>query len=143
LSKNLVRPAKPQDKSLDELFDLLKTHYEPRIIVISERSRFYKRCQREGKNVASYMAELRRLAKHCDFGDYLSTALRDQLVCGLFREAVHRKILAETDLTLDKAVEIARAAETARQETRQGSHPQQLSKQRLACKRRGSPTAAL
>jgi hypothetical protein len=89
------------------------------------------------------MAELRMLAKHCDFGDYLSTALRDQLVCGLFREAVHRKILAETDLTLDKAVEIARAAETARQETRQGSHPQQLSKQRLACKRRGSPTAAL
>jgi len=33
--------------------------------------------------IAEYVAELRSLAAHCDFGDYLEEALRDRLVCGL------------------------------------------------------------
>ena len=67
--------------------------------MIAERFRFYQRLQREGESIANYMAELRRLSKHCDFGDYLDTALRNQLVCGLYHEAVQRKILAESELT--------------------------------------------
>ena len=112
-----MRPEKPQDKSLDELFALLKSHFESRIVVIAERFGFYQRLQRDSESIANYMAELRRLSKHCDFGDYLDTELRDQLLCGLYHEAVQRKILAESDLTLTKAVHIAQAAETARDET--------------------------
>ena len=118
LLKNLVRPAAPQDKSLNALFKLLQDHYEPRIIVVAERFRFYKRMQREGENIAVYVSELRRLAKHCDFGEQLNTALRDQLVCGLLHENMQQKILAEAGLTLEKALRIAQAAETARAETR-------------------------
>ena len=117
LLKNLVRPEKPQDKSLDELFKLLKSHFQPRIVVIAERFRFYHSLQREGETIANYMTELRRLSKHCDFGDYLDTVLRDQLVCGLYHEDVQRKILAKSELPLTKAVHIAQAAETARDET--------------------------
>ena len=61
---------------------------------------------------------MRRLAKDCQFGDSLSTALRDHLVCGLFSEALQQKILAEAGLTLARAVEMAQAFETATQETR-------------------------
>ena len=107
LFKNLVRPEKPQDKSLDEFFALLKSYFEPRIVVIAKKFRFYQRLQREGETIANYMAELRRLSKHCDFGDYLDTALRDQLVCGIYHETVQRKILAESELTLTKVVHIA------------------------------------
>ena len=60
------------------------------------------------------MAELRRLSKHRNFGDYLDTVLRDQLVCGLYHKAVQKKILAESELTLTKAVHIAQATETTR-----------------------------
>ena len=42
LLKNLVRPQKPQDLSLDELLKALQKHYQPRIVVIAERYRFYK-----------------------------------------------------------------------------------------------------
>ena len=117
LLKNLVRPEKPQDKSLDELFALLKSHFEPRIVVIAERFRFYQRLQREGESIAKYMTELRRLSKQCDFGGYLDIALRDQLVCGLYHEAVQRKILVELELTLTKAVHIAQAAKNASDES--------------------------
>jgi hypothetical protein len=113
----LVRPQKPQELSLKDLIAVLRKHYQPGIVVIAERYRFYKRPQREGEAIASYVAELRRLAKDCDFGEYLNTALRDQLVCGLFSETL-QQVLTETDLTLEKAVEMAQAFETAAQETR-------------------------
>ena len=90
LLKTLVHPQKPQDLSLDELLDALQKHYQPRIVVIAERYRFYKRQQREGESIAVYQSELRRLAKDCQFGDSLSTALHDQLVCGLFSEALQQ-----------------------------------------------------
>ncbi len=132
-----MRPQKPQDKSLDELFVLLTSHFEPRIAVIAERFCFYQRLQREGETVANYMTELRRLSKHCDFGDYLDTALMDQLVCGLYHEAVQRKILAESELTFTKELHIAQAAETARDETHalreipQSNHLQSKSRRRF------------
>ena len=47
LLKNQVRLQKPQDLSLDELLEALQNHYQPRIVVIAERYRFYKRQQRE------------------------------------------------------------------------------------------------
>ena len=71
---------------------------------------------------------LRRLANDCEFGDYLQTALRDQLVCGLNSEALQRKVLAETDLTLERALQISQAFAATRQETRvlRGNAPQGL-----------------
>ena len=56
LIKNLVRPVAPQDESLDTFFKLLQDHYEPRITVIAERFRFYKRMQREGESIAVYVS---------------------------------------------------------------------------------------
>ena len=116
LLKNLVSPQKPQELELKALVALLKTHYQPKIIVIAERFRFYKRQQRDSETIAAYLADLRRLAKDCQFGGYLSTALRDQMVCGLHTEALQQKLLAEANLTLDKAVEIAQAYEAATQD---------------------------
>ena len=113
---NLVSPAKPQDKTLDELITLLKNHCEPRKIVIAERFKFYKRQQKEGESIANYLAELRRLAKDCEFADSLNTALRDQLVCGLRHEGLQQKVLAERDLTSKKALSLTQAHETARHE---------------------------
>ena len=105
---NLVSPAKPQDETLDELITLLKNHYEPRKIVIAERFKCYKRRQKEGESIANYVAELRRLAKDCEFADSPNTALRDRSVCGLRHESLQQKVLAERDLTLEKAPSLTR-----------------------------------
>ena len=65
-----------------------------------------------------YASELRRLAKNCQFGDQLNIALRDQFVCGLLQEGIQRKLLAKLELTLKKALQIARANEIAQYETK-------------------------
>ena len=58
------------------------------------------------------MAELRKLADKCEFGAYLSEALRDRLVCGI--QVTQRRLLAEEELTLDKAYSTVHSMEAAR-----------------------------
>ena len=81
--RHLVAPDAPAAKTLEELTDVLKKHYRPARLVIAERFIFHRRYQQPGEDVARYMAELRRLAKMCQFGTFLNEALRDQFVCGL------------------------------------------------------------
>ena len=113
LLNNLVSPDNPKDKNLDELKDALKQHFSPAPLEIAERYRFHKRDQASGETVATYLAELRRLARYCNFGASLDTYLRDRLACGLKNEGVIKKLLQEKNLTLQKAVEIASAMEIA------------------------------
>ena len=63
--------------------------------------------------MAEYEAELWRLATHCAFGDYLSEAIRDRMVCGLRNEVIQKRLLAETDLNLAKTLEITQSMEAA------------------------------
>ena len=65
LLKNSVRPRKPQELTLADFVELLRKYYQPRVVVIAERFRFYKRHQRDSESIAVYLAELRRLAKEC------------------------------------------------------------------------------
>ena len=58
-----------------------------------------------------YVAELRRLATYCKFGDYLDHALRDRLVCGIRSENIQKRLLIEAGLTLTQAVELAQGME--------------------------------
>ena len=52
------------------------------------------------------MAELRKLAIHCNFGTHLEDALRDRLVCGLkpALQGVQKKLLCMKELKLKKAL---------------------------------------
>jgi len=79
---------------------------------IAEPFRFYKRNQR-GETVLAYIAELKKLATHCNFGVNLNEALRDKLVCGLQNMQIQRRLLSEAKLKYSKALEIAVAMETA------------------------------
>lgn len=113
LLRNLVTPSLPQDKSFADLVEVLKSHFEPKPLVIAERFHFHKRSQALGESLANYMAELRKLSTHCEFGDHLNEALRDRLVCGLRDTDTQRKLLTTSSLTLAKALDIAQGAEAA------------------------------
>ena len=113
LLKNLTTPNKPSTKTYKELVEILSQHLSPKPLVIAERFRFHKREQLEGESVSTYLAQLRRFAEHCNFGDYLNDALRDRFVCGLRAGSIQKRLLAEAKLTLNKALEMATAMETA------------------------------
>ncbi|KAL1454687.1 hypothetical protein MTO96_043719, partial [Rhipicephalus appendiculatus] len=73
--------------------------------------------QQPGESIADFVADLRRLSEHCEFGVSLEDMLRDRLVCGVRDEALQRRLLAETALDFKKAYEKALAAEYATRQT--------------------------
>ena len=59
--RNILSPVKPGEKTYAE---------------------FHSRVRKAGESVSAYLAELRSLSKHCNFGESLNDVLWDRLVCG-------------------------------------------------------------
>jgi len=72
----------------------------------------------DGESIAVYVSELRAVAQYCNFGDTLDVMLRDRILCGINEQQIQKKLLAEKALTIDKAMEIALAIESATKEAR-------------------------
>ena len=116
LIRSLVAPAKPKEKTLVKL---VQEHHQPIPSAIVQRYKFNSRTQQAGESIAIFVAELRCLAEHCKFGRTLDEMLRDQPVCGIADSRVQRRLLAEPDLTLKTALELAQAHEMAEKGTQQ------------------------
>ncbi len=69
--------------------------------------------QSSTESIAEFVADLRRLSINCEFGNFLSEALRDRFVCGVKDEQIQKKLLAEDGLTVACAIEIAKGMEAA------------------------------
>lgn len=88
----------------------LTSHYVPQSNLTYERYRFRK-LKQEGK-IMPFVNELHQVAKACDFGNVkIDTVdnqnIRDQFILGLQSDELRRKLLCESDLTLEKAIRIA------------------------------------
>ena len=68
-------------------------------LVIAEHFHFHKRNQAAGESVAQFIAELRRLARYCEFKTFLNEALRDRFVCGLSSKAIQNSLLKKPEGT--------------------------------------------
>ena len=75
--------------------------------------------QQADESITEYCAALRKHASTCQFGTFLDEALRDRLVCGMKDPATQRWLLAESKLTLAKALEIAQGMEAAVKQAQQ------------------------
>ena len=115
LLRSLVAPSKPGEKSFAELITALSNHFQPAPSPIVERFKFHSRSRKPGESVADFVAELRRLSEHCKFENTLNDMIRDRLVCGINDDALQKRLLAEPDLTYEKAVKLAKSHETATQ----------------------------
>ena len=119
LIRNLLAPTKPTEVTFAEIVDAVQKHVQPRPSIIVERFNFHSRARRQGEDVSTYVAELRKLSEHCKFGTALNDMLRDRLVCGIVDQRIQRRLLAEPDLTFAKALELAQAAEAAERNTQE------------------------
>ncbi|KAK4328659.1 hypothetical protein Pmani_000967 [Petrolisthes manimaculis] len=121
--RSLCSPSKPKDKSFDALIALLNSYFDPKPSVILARFRFNSCYMKEGEKIKDFVAKLRKLSEHCNYGLMLNELLRDRLVCGVINKKIQSRLLSEVDLTLDKAVELAVAMETAACDTEELQQP--------------------
>ncbi|PFX28231.1 Transposon Tf2-6 polyprotein [Stylophora pistillata] len=112
--KDLCLPAQ---KTYDELTEILKSYYKPKVLEVAESYRFHRTFQCENETVTEYANKLKRFAVNCNFGTFLTRASRDQFVGGVKSQTTKKKLLSE-DRTFDQALKIAQADELAERGSR-------------------------
>ena len=121
-----------------------------------EHFNFNTRFRKQGKSIATYVWELRSIAKNCNYEITLETMLRDRIVCGVNDRIIQCRLLAEKELTFKKSMEIVQGTESAAtnvrkltdtKHTTQGSTTvterepiHQIGTKGKSCYRCGSPT---
>ena len=119
LLRSLVAPAKPGEKTFEELVKLLSAHFNPPLSENVQRFKFHSRVREPGGSVATFVSELRSLAEHYNFESTLEDMLRDRIVCGFNDHAIQQRLLGEEKLTFEKAMSTAQAMETAAQNAKE------------------------
>ena len=94
LLSSLALPQLPGELNYDTIVKLMKEHNDPIPSVIVQRFKFNSHVRRT-ETVREYVAELRKLSEHCEFGTNLEEMLRDRLVCGINNRQIQTKLLAE------------------------------------------------
>ena len=90
----------------------MRQHYDPKPSAIVQRFPFNSRTCHAAESIAAYVAELRQLAEHCEYGATLNDMLCDRLVCGVDDSQIQQQLLAEPQFTFAKAFEIMMASES-------------------------------
>ena len=103
----VVRRRKEKYETVKAKFE---AHFIKRRNPIFERAKFNQRRQEEGKSVDSFITSLYCLAEHCAYGALYDEMIRDRIVhvVGLLDAGLSMKLQMDPDLTLDKAVTMAR-----------------------------------
>ena len=74
------------------------------------------RRQEEGESVDSFITSLYRLAEHCNYRDLHNEMIRDRIVVGLRDAALSERLQTDSELTLDKAITMARQTEAVKEQ---------------------------
>ena len=115
--RDLCLPDSPVEKSYNELCDLLSSYFKPKVSEVAETYCFHQAVQNENESVLENANRLKHLGVHCNFGNFLPRALRDQFVGGVRNPTAKTKLLSE-DRTFHRAVQIAIADEAAQKEVK-------------------------
>lgn len=84
---------------------------KPKTNEVYERFVFYQRDQKEGEPFDTFLMDIRRLVRTCEFGQMEEAMLRDRIVMGVANKKLQTKLLEVTQLDYTAAVEKCRANE--------------------------------
>ena len=104
----LSADERKQYTTIKEKFDryFVKKHN-----VIFERAKFNLRRQQKGETVDNFITDLHCLAEHCAYGELHSEMILNRIVVGLLDDGLSEKMQLDPNLTLERAVSMARQSE--------------------------------
>lgn len=109
-------------KSLKEHLDRFEAYVKPRTNLIYNRYKFHSRFQTEGETLDQFVTDLKLLVKECNYQE-ADNMVRDRLVIGIQNTKIREKLVnVGSDLTLEKAQEIARLHEMSTAQAKTMSH---------------------
>ena len=106
------------------VMEKMEKHCVGEVNEIYERYCFNMRDKLPTESVDTFVAELRNLAKTCNFCDCLRNSLiRDRIVLGIKNEQTTKKLLRIRDLTLNRCIDVCRSEEVAELQMKSLSGP--------------------
>ena len=75
------------------------------------------------ESVTAFVARLRDLTTHCEYGDTTKEMIRDRFVCGIRDDRLQRNLLAINNLSFEKALDYALLHEAAERNTKVLNEP--------------------
>ena len=105
-----------QRNDIETVLLKFRTYCEPRKNIVFERYQFWDRNQNASEPINQWVTDLRSKAAKCEFGTFESDMIRDKVVFGVRDQRIKGRLLREADLTLNKALDICRAAEISQQQ---------------------------
>lgn len=105
--------AEDDDKDkLDTVLKAFDNYFKPKRNVIYERFIFLQRKQKPGATFESFYTDLLRLVETCDYhAEEKGNIIRDQVVMNISSDTIREKLLHESGLTLERAVDMCRSME--------------------------------
>ena len=100
----------------DTVIAKFSDHFVPKRNVIHERACFHKTAQKPGESVEAFVRSLYELAQYCEFGRTKDEQIRDRIVFGISDNDVSQKLQLEPELSLERAIQIARQSEQIKQQ---------------------------
>jgi len=105
-------------RKLSVVVNKFKAYCTPQKNVVFERFQFWRKAQIPGENIDTFVTSLRLHAKSCDFGNQEESLIRDRIVFSCSDSRLQERLLREGDLTLQKALNICRAAEATKEQVK-------------------------
>lgn len=127
-TREILRNTEVSSEEMKDSVHIIKKlddYFIPKTNKSIERHRFNNRVQMPGENFDSFIGDLRKLAKNCDFGGMKEELLTDRIVCGIRESKVKNRLLQETELTLEKAIIICKSAEITESHLKEFTHKNQ------------------
>ena len=103
--------SEENQKKYSVVREKFENHFVKRRNVTFERARFNSRKQLQDEAVDSFITDLFCLAEHCAYEQLRDEMIRDRLVVGLRDASLSEKMQLDPELTLDKAMAMARQSE--------------------------------
>ena len=98
-------------KKLNTCYTKYEAYVKPKLNRVFARYKFHQKVQKGGESFEQFLTDLKLLVKDCGEGDP-DEMVRDSVVIGCHATKTREKLIQEgSDLTLEKAIDIARTDE--------------------------------
>ena len=92
--KDLYAPQEPNDRTFEEIMQLLLENFKPKYLIIEESQWFYHTKQEESESVLDFFIQFKQLLL-CELSIFLDRVLQDKFVCGLDNVNIQKRLLSE------------------------------------------------
>ncbi len=110
---NTFNFAETEDKNdVKVIIKKFDDYLEPQKNVTFERHIFISRVQAPGESIDQLVTDLKTKAKSCEYGQLCDSLIKDRIVVGIHDDALRTRLLRETDLDSNEAIQDRREQDT-------------------------------